>query len=310
MGATFSITPTGREGYFIFHGSPGAVVRGQVRVTNVSNVAGRVVLSPVDATTGQTSGAVYLSTSAPRRGVGAWITIGAHTLALGPQRSGVVAFYVSVPRNITGGQHLGGLVAAPVQPQRTNVSRSGRRTFRVNIREISIVAVQVNVPGTLVQRITLSGVRASGRPGYQTLLIGLANAGNTLVKGAGAMRVSRAGGGVVLGQHFPLDTLVPDTSIAYPVYVRGRRLGPGHYVAYLTVRYGAGHVVRGTFPFTIGSAQVRETYGTTAPAGDVGHVASASSSIPAWGLVIGGLGLVGVSVGLTALLFRRRAVSR
>src|SRR5437588_3717392 len=57
-GATFSITPVGRAPYFIFSSPPGAVVHGAVRVVNVSSVPGQASLYAVDATTGQTSGAV------------------------------------------------------------------------------------------------------------------------------------------------------------------------------------------------------------------------------------------------------------
>ncbi len=57
------------ESYFIFDSKPGIVVKSSVRVINTGNAAGIASLYPVDATTGQTSGAVYLSKTDPRSGL-------------------------------------------------------------------------------------------------------------------------------------------------------------------------------------------------------------------------------------------------
>jgi hypothetical protein len=306
QGAVFSITPAKREPYFIFHTSPGGVVSGQVRIVNVSASAGQVALYPVDATTGQTSGAVYLSAQAQRRGVGRWLSLSTSILTLGARQHRVVSFSVRVPPGSSAGQHLGGLVAAPLKPQSTRATTRGRNTFHVNIQEISIVAVQVDLPGPARQQMVISDLVASGRPGYQTLLIGLGNTGNTLVKGTGRITVSRAGGGRVLQRSFPLDTFVPQTRIAFPVYVRGPRLPAGSYVAEVVITYGSGHRVSRTFRFAISTHQVRQTYGTTGTSNSTG-ASSSGSSIPVWVLVLGAVLLVGGSVGGSSLYFRRRA---
>lgn len=166
QGAAFSIVPVNGTPYFIFNSAPGGSVRGAVRVVNVSGRAGRVNLYPVNATTGQTSGAVYLQHKA-MAGVGAWVHLSDPSLTLGPHQSRVVAFSGQVPSGAAGGQHLAGLVAAPLRARATQVAHRGKRIFHVNIREIAIVAVQVNLPGQR-QRMSIAGVSASGRPGYQT----------------------------------------------------------------------------------------------------------------------------------------------
>jgi hypothetical protein len=307
-GATFSITPMSRAPYFVFDSRPGAVIRGQVRVVNVSSVAGQAKLYAVDATTGQTSGAVYQSETSPRRDVGAWITLSASTVSLGPHQGAAVSFSVQVPASTRGGQHLGGLVVAPIKPTGTSTGTSGAHTFRVNIQEIAIVAVQVNLPGALTPRLAITGVRASGRPGYQTVLIGLTNTGNSLVKGSGTLQISQAGR-TVLSQAFALDTMVPQTSIDYPVYVRGRRLAPGSFVAGVTLHYAGGRTSRATLPFTVSTQQVRQTFGSTVPPGAPAGVAAhgSSSSVPVWAIGLGAAALVALSVGGSALFFRRRS---
>ena len=308
-GPVFSITPTTRAPYFVFNSSPGTQIQGAVRVVNVSSDAGTARLFAVDATTGQTSGAVYESEGAPRRVVGAWTKLAASTLTLGPHQGATVSFSVAVPAGEAAGQYLGGLVAAPVVPTATSTTTKGSHTFHVNIQEISVVAVQVNLPGPRVRSLRITGVSASGRPGYQTLLLGLDNAGNSLLKGRGRLTVSRSGR-PVLDQTFPLDTMVPGTSIDYPVYVRGARLPPGLYVATVNVPYTGGQVAHGTFTFDISSSQVRQTFGSTVPPDAAIPSAKSSSSVPAWAIGLGALALVAASIGGSALYFRRRTDSR
>src|SRR5438270_14018842 len=63
------------KSYFIFDSKTGAVINSQVRVTNTGTVKGSVALYPVDASTGQTSGAVYLNRDDPPTELGAWTTL-------------------------------------------------------------------------------------------------------------------------------------------------------------------------------------------------------------------------------------------
>jgi hypothetical protein len=305
QGAAFSITPTTQRPYFVFKSAPGGVVQGQVRIVNVSAMAGQVALYAVDATTGQTSGAVYLSRSAPRRDVGAWIRVSTPRLTLGAHQSAIVPFSVQIPGSTRGGQHLGGVVAAPLQPVTTQVTRRGKNAFRVNVQEIAIVAVQVNLPGRAQQQISISSLSASGRPGYQTLLIGLANTGNTLLKGAGRLAVSTAGGKRVFDHTFRLDTFVPQTHIAFPVYVQRKRLPAGGYRATVTITYGPRRKLTRTIGFTISARQLRQTFGSTI-ANRAGGSSGPRSSVPTWALVLGGVALVGLGVGGSALYFRTR----
>ncbi len=309
QGVVFSITPAGRQPYFVFHASAGDTVTGRVEVVNPGATAGQVQLSAVDATTGQTSGAVYLSTQAPRRGVGGWLSLAQSRLSLAGHERRTVRFTLRVPAGSGPGQHLGGLVATPVGgPGSGQVTKRGRSTFRVNIREISIVAVQVDVPGPARQALAITGLTASGRPNYQTLLIGLANTGNTLFKGHGRVAVEHSGGHGVLEQSFALDTFVPRTQIAFPIYVRGPRLPPGAYSAAVTATYGDHHTVRRTIAFRISDHQVRQTYGSAAGPGPLTSRAGSQGGVPVWVLIGGAVLLVAVSVGGSSAYFRRRAM--
>ena len=66
--ASFALKPlkydpalTATKSYFILDAKPGDVIHDQIRVVNTGGRTGTAYLYAVDATTGQTSGAVYLS---------------------------------------------------------------------------------------------------------------------------------------------------------------------------------------------------------------------------------------------------------
>lgn len=303
-GATFAlktVTPT-KTGYFVLKGQPGQTVRGAVRVLNVGTVAGRTSLYSVDATTGQTSGAVYRSRQEPRRGVGAWITLAKGTVNLAPGQSRVVPFSVRIPAGASAGQHLGGIVAQRATSKATgkaNPASSGKGgSFKVRIQALSVLAVQVDVPGAERPKMALTGIKAGDQPGHQSVLLGIGNTGNVLVKGRGTLKVVGKDGHVVQRSSFGLDTFVPGTHIDFPVYIQGKALVPGGYRGTVSIVY-RGHSLTRTFPFTITAAQTAQVFG--APAAQQTQVDSSSDQTLVYILVA-----VSVLSLCTAFYFWRR----
>jgi hypothetical protein len=266
-GPTFALKPasTAKLGYFVLSAKPGSTVHGKVEVINVGTKAGRTSLYSVDATTGQTSGAVYRSRGEPRRDIGGWIRLAQSTIALGPGRSQVVPFSVKVPRGAAAGQHLGGIVAQrSTQAAGSKAVPGGKQNgFQVRIQALSVLAVQVDVPGPKRARMTLTGIKVGDQPGHQSLLLGIGNAGNILLKGTGSLKVVNHSGQQVQSQSFNLDTFVPRTHIDFPVYIQGKALPPGRYRGTVSIAY-RGHELTRTFPFTISSGQVAQVFGTQA----------------------------------------------
>jgi hypothetical protein len=268
-GATFAlktVTPT-KTGYFVLKGQPGQTVRGAVRVLNVGAAAGRTGLYSVDATTGQTSGAVYRSRQEPRRDVGAWVKLAKGAVNLAPGQSRVVHFSVRIPAGASAGQHLGGIVAQRATGKatgRANPASPGKGgSFKVRIQALSVLAVQVDVPGAEHPRMALTGIKAGDQPGHQSVLLGIGNTGNVLVKGHGTLKIVDKGGRVVQRSSFGLDTFVPDTHVDFPVYIQGKALVPGGYRGTVSIAY-RGHSLTRTFPFTITAAQTAQVFGAPA----------------------------------------------
>jgi len=270
-GPTFSLKPTSPAplGYFVLKATPGSTVKGKVEVLNVGSQPGRTSLYAVDATTGETSGAVYRSRGEPRRGVGRWITISPRALTLGPGESRIVSFAAHVPADATAGQHLGGIVAqrssSTVSASTDEGEKKKGNSFKIKIKALSVLAVQVDLPGPQRSKMALTGIEVGDQPGHQAVLIGIANRGNVLVKGTGSLKVATRGGHELLNQTFALDTFVPRTHIDFPVYVEGKALKPGGYRGTVTLEY-EGHRLTRSFPFTVSKADTREVFGSTAAA--------------------------------------------
>lgn len=262
-GPQFSLKPVHADpadpvtkSYFVLDTAPGKVIQSSVLVSNTGESAGTARLYAVDATTGATSGAVYPNAGAAPREVGSWIHLDQSTVTLDPGQSRVISFTVTVPSTAQAGQHLGGIVAEDMDVRRPQ----GNHSLQLNVVLRSVIAVQVNVPGPPVYKIAITGVSTGGSAGHQTLLIGLRNDGNRMVKPKGMLSVVDTQGHQV--QHIPLslDTFVPQTAIHYPVYVRKQALGAGKYQATIDLTYGPKQHVSATMPFTVTKADVSQVF--------------------------------------------------
>jgi hypothetical protein len=280
----------------LFDARPGQTLRDAVIVSNSGDASGSVRLYAVDATTGRTTGAVYVSQDAPRLGVGVWTSLGAHTLTLRPSETRTVQFAVRVPASAPPGQHLGGLVAENLKVSSTPAQR-GRASFRINIRNLSIIALQVDLPGQVVERMTVTSVTPGPQQSFQTLLIAMRNTGNQLLKGSGQLVIHGKSGGPSKTVGFNIDTFVPGTAVSDPVALPGRALPTGSYAATVAVPQGHGRSARLATTFTISSAQLKQVFGSQ-PARPPGS-GSSDSSVPLAALIAGGLALFAAGAGLS-----------
>ncbi len=264
--ASFSLKPVQQDpanpatsSYFVLNAQAGSVLHEQVRVSNTGGARGSAALYGVDATTGQTSGVVYEPKSAPRSDVGAWLTLATQQVSLDPGQSQVVSFTVMVPQGARPGQHVGGIVAENLAIEQGTPTNG----VQINIQHQTIMAVQVNLPGALVERLEASKIAAGGSGGYQTLDLTLRNSGTQMLKPNGTLQVFDGGGARVQNLPITMDTLLPQTAIAYPVYVRGQALGEGTYTAQLTLRYGANNaqLLRYSTTFVVTSADIQQVFG-------------------------------------------------
>lgn len=248
------------KSFFIFSSRPGAMIRSQVRVTNVGTAVGVVALTPVDATTGQNGGTVFLSGNEPQYTVGTWIKLAVAQLVLNPGQSQIVAFQVAVPRDAGAGQHVGGIEAASTTVETTR-SQSKATSLHLNIRNVYVIAVQVNLPGPTLEDLNITGVQAGGYHGYQTVVIGLSNTGNVMLKPYGTLQVMDEHNNVLQNIALRVDTLLPATQINYTVNVQHKALDVGNYRAIIHLTYGHGKQLQKVWPFSVTATQLAQTFG-------------------------------------------------
>src|SRR5581483_10549345 len=198
--ASFALKPlkydpalSATKSYFILDAKPGDVIHDQIRVVNTGGKTGTAYLYPVDATTGQTSGAVYLSRQSPRRDVGAWIRLSTSPVTLAPGKNAVVDFTIRVPRSVRPGDHLGGIVAENSQIQQS----SGRDALQIKIKHLTIDAVEVQLPGRAVGLVQAISVKPGGQHGYQYVYVHLKSSGTVMIKPAASLTIRSAAGAVV-----------------------------------------------------------------------------------------------------------------
>ncbi len=305
---TYDAAVPATKSYFVLPGRPGETLTTQVRVSNVGNATGRALLYPVDATTGQTSGAVYLSRTAPRRDVGSWLHLGAAAVTLAPGASRIVDFSVQVPGSARPGQHLGGIVAENATLQGAQgQGRSGSHVggFRIRIRQLTIVGVQVDLPGPQLARLAVGSIDPGGNgQGYQQLMLGLRNTGTVMVKPTGSLSVINDRNRRVERAALRLDTVLPRTAIAYPVLVRGRLLSAGRYRARVVLRYD-GHETHATRTFTVGKTDVAQVF--AAPRAFTPAAAHTSSLRKALPWIVAGAGALLAAAGLGVAMSGRRS---
>jgi WxL interacting protein linking bacterial and host surfaces len=278
--ASFAVKPVlydpalpATKSYFIVQAKPGDVIEDKVRVVNTGTASGAAYLYPVDATTGQTSGAVYESRTSPRRDVGGWVRLSRQEVTLAPGGNAVIAFTIRVPAAVRTGDHLGGIVAENSEIQ----GGSGRGALRIRIKHLTIAAVEVQVPGRVVSRVAVTGVKPGGHQGWQYVYVQMRNPGTVMVKPQGRIVIRTAQGRLVAARKLELDTFVARTAIDYPVLLPRKTLAPGRYLA--TVEIGSSD--RGiagyrpgpspafsttrTFAFTVSSTEQKQVFSGVAP---------------------------------------------
>lgn len=304
-GPTFSVRPAdGVSPYVVADARPGAVVRRSVRVVNGGDRPGAVRLYAVDAVTGATSGAVYRSENASRRDVGGWTALSAGRLRLAPGASRLVRLTIHVPRGVRPGQHLGAVVAENQAIRRGRPVRRGHGALKVDVRLLTVDAVQINIAGRRTPHLSLTGATAGGNHARQTVLLGIRNDGTELTKARGSYRLSDSAGHVLMRGPLRLDTLVPDTAIDYPVPVAGRPLGAGSYRVSAELRY-RGRVVRRTMGLSISSDTVKRVFKSRPELAPP----PASGAGQAWLLGVGGLA-AGLALAAGGAQLRRRRATR
>jgi hypothetical protein len=260
-GPRFALTPItplqAHLNYSLLEATPAQTIACVVRVTNKGNQTGTVRLYTVDGTTGQTTGLVFFGSTDPKRDAGSWIDFPAQSVRLTPGASKDIAYQVHVPASTRPGAHVGGIVAENlVSPATTDASP-------LKIKEVAIMAVQVDVSGTATTLLNATNLTVQNEAASPTIYITLTNAGDTLLKPFGTFTLGTQTD-TLQRDTITMDTFLPINTINYPIRLQHAPLAPGDYTAWLHLNYGHGQILDYTVRFTIdGSQPIQNVTATT-----------------------------------------------
>jgi LPXTG-motif cell wall-anchored protein len=308
-GPVFGLRAVGnpKRGYFVYNLAPGSTRTGAVTVSTTGNRTGTVKLYSADGSTGQTTGTVYLTDSKPVH-AGAWVKLGQPSVRLAPGEIKNVPFTVRVPQSHVGpGQWVAGIVAETATSAKTK--RSTRKAgVQIRIRNQTIIAVQVDVPGPLRAVFTIGGVKTGGQRGFQQVLVHFANDGNMLLKPTGSVTILQSGKAI---EHLPfkMDTFLPETAIDYPVLLK-KALAAGEYQTNVKLSYptpaGGRKTITASPTLKISDENVKQVFTSAAPQQAPGGVVADSGSSTPWALIGGVVAAVLLLLLAAWLLLRRR----
>ncbi|MGI8690353.1 MAG: WxL protein peptidoglycan domain-containing protein [Thermomicrobiales bacterium] len=265
------------SGYFTLKAQAGDTLKDAVVVVNPGTVPIKVALYPVDATSGQRSGAVYMGDTDPRTGVGAWITMDKAFVEIAPQKQETVPFTITVPKETHASQYLGGIAVQLDRGASDATQEAG--SFGVTTVTRALTAVLVNVGEiTAPPSLHITGAQIADVDGLPSLTLSVQNDGEWLVKSHGDVTMTDAAGKTALSSQLTLDTLVPRTTIAYPIQEEPPT-ALGTYHVHATLDFG------GNAPAVFDGPLVIAAQPTAAPAAPSGRTrptpAAARAAAPA-----------------------------
>jgi len=225
------------KGFFLLNLAPGESANQSLRVhnTNPRQVTGRV--QPVDAVTGEMTGAEFRGPGTASATTSRWLTVATPEFTLAPDEVRDVAFTVRVPEGTLPGQYLAGVSAwVPLVAPGVAADPGGKQAgFAINLQYQRVVGVEVDVPGPRAPKLAVTGAEPKASPEGVTLGVHMANQGSAFAHGTGVIRIPDT----KTDFSFKIDTFVPGTSIVYPM-AWTQQVVPGSHHVEVDLAYDGG----------------------------------------------------------------------
>ena len=222
--AAFALSPLGGTGALRLRGTPGRLLRGTVRVRNLTGHPVTVRLRAADIRNAANGNADYVTTGLSQ--TGRWLHLTASTVHLAAHTARHVAFTVSIPAQTRGAVHYAGIVAVDASelatakaPRKRSTKRTGFSFSRINRQALPIT---IRLPGPLKRKLTLRNVKLDVQPAGAGLMLGLQPRGSVLMQDAKVrLRVSR-GTRTILKHASTLGQLFPGSKLDYRIAWKGQ----------------------------------------------------------------------------------------
>lgn len=218
--STFGVQPAGPKGpdarpHFSYGVTGGATTRDQIAIWNYGEEPLTLAVYASDAVNTADGGFDLLPAGQAPKDAGSWIKLEKDKVTVPAKGNVIVPFTVTVPREVTPGDHTGGIVASLAAGATDAQGNKVRLDQRVGAR------VYVRAAGTLTPRLEVQQVTASyegsANPfseGSATVTYTLSNTGNVRLGARQAVRVNGLFGTSVTANGVKdLGDLLPGTSL-------------------------------------------------------------------------------------------------
>ncbi|GIF26129.1 hypothetical protein BJ973_003399 [Actinoplanes tereljensis] len=216
--------PTPRV-YFFLDATAGQTVKESVRVANLGRTPKSFVVYGADAYNTTRDGGFALRTKGEtQKDLGSWVTVAAGQVTVPAETQADIPFTVTVPKNATPGDHVGGVVAMEAEAGAVSDTEGAG----VKVQRAVAARVYLRVPGTIVPGLAVPSVKLGldapllPTSARGTLDFTVANVGNvhllpnTTVKATGLF-----GHPVSLAGSSPNGDFVPGAEGTFAMKVRG-----------------------------------------------------------------------------------------
>ncbi|MFJ7266755.1 WxL protein peptidoglycan domain-containing protein [Streptomyces sp. NPDC099050] len=218
--STFGVQPAGPKGpdarpHFSYGVTGGATTRDQIAIWNYGGEPLTLSVYASDAVNTLDGGFDLLPAGQAPKDAGSWIKLEKDQVTVPPKGNVIVPFTVTVPRDVTPGDHTGGIVASLAAGAQDGQGNKVKLDQRVGSR------VYVRAAGTLTPRLEVQQVAASYQgsanpfsEGSATVTYTLRNTGNVRLGARQAVRVNGLFGTSVTASGVKdLGDLLPGTSL-------------------------------------------------------------------------------------------------
>ena len=213
--AAISLSAVGTGGGLLLEGAPGSVLRGAVRVQNLSGETVTVALQAADIRTGGNGSADYVTSALSQ--AGRWLSLGSPAATLAAHEQREIQFTLSVPAGESG-SHYAGIVAvnqAELAPARQAHSAGIGGQISTVAREA--IPITVRLPGAPTRSLALRSAKIAAGPFGAALMLGLLPGGNVLIQAAHVQLSVMRGSRTLFSYSGTLGQLFPGSSLDYRI---------------------------------------------------------------------------------------------
>ena len=227
--------------YFVHTLAPGTRTLDAALVMNQGDVPITLKLYAADAVTAINGGTSFANDGEEKNGVARWLSSSVTELLLQPDEERVVPFAIKVPADASPGQHVAGLVVEAVTVGEEPANGSDQTRLTVNVVRRAGVAVLIDVPGTHVAGLEITGMclKQQDADHGATFEVAVRNTGNVYVRGQGLLTIGRSDGMTLASIPMEMDTVLAGDATYFQV-TRPYPLPDGSYLVNATLDYAEG----------------------------------------------------------------------